>query len=740
MLTCFQPDLDLSLQFADGLVALTDRRLIVGGQGRTQPASRAGLLADVVALKLRERAGLGTLDILSAEERLGSVRYTVVRSNDAHHLVERFDVWRRDGVRNDPSQEVACPGCGAVLPDADSECTACAGSKQRTTKASRKFAGFKLDAPLLRLIWFSRPHFGMITLGTVLSLAGTGANLIWPILTMSLIDKVILPQEAWLDYRVGRPVPFPLVHGYLWALFGSAVVAWLLLWWRTYVLGWVSERVSADLRDRTYEQLQRLSLEYYGGKRTGDLISRISSDTDRICNYLSINLLDFGTDILTILGTAWVMVVLDGRLALSTLVPLPIIAWLVARLRSRLKRWFAKGTHAWGEMTSVLADAIPGIRVVKAFAQEQREIERFHRANLRVLESNDRVNNIWAFFGPMVGLLTNIGLLIVWGVGIWLIFQGHIRLGLLQLFLTYISRIYIRLESMSRMVQATQRASASVQRIFEILDRQPSVANPVNPVPIDKLRGEIGLRKVAFRYGNRGVVHDLDLTIRPGEMIGLVGASGAGKSTLVNLVCRFYDVSDGAILVDGVDIRSYSVEDYRRHIGIVLQEPFLFFGTIAENIAYGRPNATRAEIVKAARAARAHEFILRLPDGYDSMVGERGQSLSGGERQRISIARALLIDPAILILDEATSSVDTETEREIQAALDNLIQGRTTIAIAHRLSTLRKADRLVVLERGRIVEVGPPQDLLKNSGAYSRLHRAQLELALGTELAAEATP
>jgi ATP-binding cassette subfamily B protein len=285
---------------------------------------------------------------------------------------------------------------------------------------------------------------------------------------------------------------------------------------------------------------------------------------------------------------------------------------------------------------------------------------------------------------------------------------------------------------MSRMVQATQRAATSATRLFEILDRQPKVAEPVSPVKIDRLRGEIELRHVEFRHGNRPILHDLNLRIKPGEMIGLVGPSGAGKTTVVNLVCRFYDPAEGAILVDGVDIRSYAVADYRRHIGLVLQEPFLFFGSVAENIAYGRPDATPQQVIDAARAARCHEFILRLPDGYDSLVGERGQSLSGGERQRISIARALLIDPRILILDEATSSVDTEVEREIQEALDNLIRGRTTIAIAHRLSTLRKADRLVVLERGRIAEIGGHQELLRKPGAYARLHRAQVELTMGT--------
>jgi ATP-binding cassette subfamily B protein len=281
---------------------------------------------------------------------------------------------------------------------------------------------------------------------------------------------------------------------------------------------------------------------------------------------------------------------------------------------------------------------------------------------------------------------------------------------------------------MSRIVSVTQKAAAGAKRIFDILDHVSNVPDAPNPVPLERVKGRIELRGIGFRYGNRSVIRNLDLTIEPGEMIGLVGHSGSGKSTLVNLICRFYDVSEGSVRVDGTDIRSFAVSDYRRNIGLVLQEPFLFFGTIAENIAYGKPDATREEIVAAARAAHAHEFILRLPHGYDSLVGERGQTLSGGERQRISIARALLIDPHILILDEATSSVDTTTEREIQKALDNLVRGRTTIAIAHRLSTLRLANRIVVLDRGQIVEVGQHDELLAREGHYYRLHQAQARL------------
>ena len=290
----------------------------------------------------------------------------------------------------------------------------------------------------------------------------------------------------------------------------------------------------------------------------------------------------------------------------------------------------------------------------------------------------------------------------VWIFGIWQVSQKQITVGVLAAFLAYIGRFYAPgFHEPDRVGDAEGRRRR--KRIFDILDHVSSVPEPQNPAKLPQINGRIELREVGFRYGNRQVIRGLNLNIAPGEMIGLVGHSGSGKSTLINLICRFYDVSEGAVMVDGADIRSLRVSEYRRNIGLVLQEPFLFFGTIAENIAYGKPEATR-EIVAAARAAHAHEFILRLPHGYDSLVGERGQALSGGERQRISIARALLIDPRILILDEATSSVDTTTEKEIQKALDNLVRGRTTIAIAHRLSTLRKADRLVVLDRGQIVE------------------------------------
>jgi ATP-binding cassette subfamily B protein len=569
-------------------------------------------------------------------------------------------------------------------------------------------------------LWrFAKPYSGQLLAGFLLMLGSTAATLVPPYLTMPLMDEILIPFQngAHIDpMRVGL---------YLLGLLAAALVSWGLGWAKTYILAIVSERIGADLRTATYEHLLQLSLEYFGGKRTGDLMSRIGSESDRICVFLSLHLLDFATDVLMILMTATILLSINPWLAVVTLLPLPFIAWMIHIVRDRLRTGFEKIDRVWSEVTNVLADTIPGIRVVKAFAQETREVARFREANKHNLAVNDRLNKVWSLFSPTVSLLTEIGLLVVWAFGIWQVSKGQITVGTLTAFIAYIGRFYTRLDSMSRIVSVTQKSAAAAKRIFDILDHQSNVPEPSNPIQIGEVKGAINIRDIGFRYGNRAVIRNLTLDIRPGEMIGLVGHSGSGKSTLVNLICRFYDVSEGSIRLDDVDIRSLPVSDYRRNIGLVLQEPFLFFGTIAENIAYGKPNATRAEVVAAARAAHAHEFILRLPQGYDSLVGERGQGLSGGERQRISIARALLIDPRILIMDEATSSVDTETEKEIQKALDNLVKGRTTIAIAHRLSTLRQADRLVVMDRGQIVEVGPHDELMAREGHYYRLYQAQ---------------
>jgi ATP-binding cassette subfamily B protein len=709
-LAMLEIDLDGRLGFRNGLIALTDRRLLA----HTGDAAdwEAWPLSAALTLTHQDHAGVGSLELDDGTQRLARWRYTLSRNPAALRFEREFNR-QRDSVASGrpPAAPLAatCPVCQAPLPPDEEECPNC--TRELHTPPS--------TWTLLRLWRFAVPYKKMLLAGFLLTLAATAATLVPPYLTMPLMDDVLIP------YQNGRPIDVAKVGWLLGGLLGAAILAWVLGWARTYILALVSERIGADLRTTTYEHLLKLSLEYFGGKRTGDLLARIGSETDRINVFLSLHLLDFATDVLMIAMTAIILFSINPWLALVTLVPLPIIGWMIHFVREKLRTGFEQIDRVWAEVTSVLADTIPGIRVVKAFAQETREAHRFRDANKHNLEVNDRLNRVWSLFAPTVGLLTEIGVLVVWAFGIWLVAKDSITVGVLTAFLAYISRFYTRLDSMSRMVSATQKAAAGAKRIFDILDHVSSVPDPAKPLALPPVTGGIKVENVHFRYGNRAILRGIDLDIQPGEMIGLVGHSGSGKSTLVNLICRFYDVTEGGIRVEGVDLRSVLVADYRKHIGLVLQEPFLFFGTIAENIAYGKPDATREEIVAAARAAQAHEFILRQPFGYDSLVGERGQALSGGERQRISIARALLINPKILILDEATSAVDTETEFEIQRALNNLIRGRTTIAIAHRLSTLRRADRLIVMDRGKIVEIGNHDELMAREGHYWRLYMAQ---------------
>jgi ATP-binding cassette subfamily B protein len=713
VLAWLEPDLDSNLFFATGILFLTPSRLVsresMSHDWAVFPITTSQLLQH------RDHAGVGTIELFDGALRLSVWRHTLGMAPAVGRLIELFTQLQHklaDPLHTQQSTAAACPTCGTPFALDQDECAVCDTEK----------AGPSDTWALLRLARFARPYKLPLIVGFVLTLLSTAATLVPPYLTMPLMDDILIP------FQNGKPINYDLVALYLTGLVVAGLLAWLLGWARTYLLAWVSERIGADLRTATFSHLQTLSLQYFGGKRTGDLMARIGSETDRINIFLSLHLLDFANDVLMIVMTACILISIDPWLALTTLIPLPVIIWMIHLVRHRLRFGFEKVDRSWSELTNVLADTIPGIRVVKAFAQEHREVARFREANDRYLAVNDRINKVWALFAPSVTFLTEIGLLVVWIFGISQVASSTITVGVLAAFLAYIGRFYTRLDSMSRIVSHTQQAAAGAKRIFDILDHVSSVPDAQRPVPLERVEGRIELSNVGFRYGSRTVLRNVNLSIGAGEMIGLVGHSGSGKSSLVNMICRFYDVTEGGIKVDGIDIRSYSLASFRRNIGLVLQEPFLFFGTIAENIAYGKPDATRSEIVAAARAARAHEFILRLPQGYDSLVGERGQALSGGERQRISIARALLIDPRILILDEATSSVDTTTEMEIQEALDNLIQGRTTIAIAHRLSTLRKADRLVVLDRGEIVEIGNHDDLLARGGAYHDLYQAQSRL------------
>ena len=445
--------------------------------------------------------------------------------------------------------------------------------------------------------------------------------------------------------------------------------------------------------------------------------------------------------LVTIFGVGVALFLINWKLACFVLIPIPIMLGLTVFFHKKMHGFFHRLFHRWSQMTSVVADALPGVRVIKAFSQEDREVGRFSRKNMQVYEGEQEMITLWTLFGPVLRICGQVGSLIIWFLGGYWCVQtslgaytradpNYLPPGDLMAFVGFMWMFYGPIHMLSHMDRMFNRAATSVQRIFEVLDTPPTVFSKTGARKADNIRGEIELRNVTFSYdGVRRVLKNISLHIAPGEMIGLAGPSGGGKTTMVNLICRFYDVLEGQILIDGVDVRDYDVQNLRHRIGLVLQEPFLFHGTVAENIAYGQPDATIKDIIRAAKAANAHDFIVGFPDGYDTLVGERGQSLSGGERQRISIARAILHDPRILILDEATSSVDTESEKLIQEAIGRLVADRTTIAIAHRLSTLRRANRLVILEKGELVEQGTHEELAeKEGGIYARLLRMQTEV------------
>ena len=630
ILAWLEPDLDVRLRFARGLVVLTDQRVLsfemeaeegARGRGTAAVRSRQWPLEPQSILRTRDEGAAGTLELLNESGRVVYWRFTPSRASAAHRLVDRLKAFREGVAIADEgeggSAESLCRGCGLPVPPDVPLCVACAAA-----------AATRPAQSLFRLAPFARARAGMLLLGFLLSVASTASSLISIYLIQPIYDTILTPYEE------GKADNFHLIGWYLLGMAVAAILAWLLGWARTYVLAWVSERVAADLRNATYAHLQQLSLEFFGGKRTGDLISRVSTDTERINIFLSVDLLDFANDILMIVMTAAVMIGIKPWLAVVTLCPLPLIAWMVERVRTRLARRVPGGEPRLGRDDQRLGRHDPRHPRGKGVRPGAAGNRRFHRSNDHVLYANDRINRTWAFFRPTIVVLTDAGTLVVWVFGVWQIYHHQISVGILTMFLTYIGRFYTRLESMSRIVSAVQRAAAASQRVFGILDRHATVPEPAVPVHPGRLQGQIEFRDVGFRYGNRTVVEGVNLIIRPGEMVGLVGASGSGKTTLVNLVCRFYDVAEGAVLVDGTDIRSFSIEEYRRHIGLVLQEPFLFYGTIAENIAYGRPDAKSEEIIAAARAARATNSSSACPTAtirWSASGGNSSPAANGSE-------------------------------------------------------------------------------------------------------------
>ena len=602
-----------------------------------------------------------------------------------------------------------CQKCQSLLPDRERNCPRCV----------RKMA------VMLRIASYLAPYKPLAAVLVLTTLGRALLNLTPPLISRTLIDDVLAPNV--LESGVRAPTESLAMLAWLVAALvavnlgtGGLEVA------GSWIGAWLSTRVIANMRAQLYQVLERMSLTFHNRKGQGNLLSLVTRDTESL-NYFLID----GAPYLvvhsaTLLGVLVILLLMSWQVTLFVLLPVPFVVLGGTALVKRMRLLWSRVSQNWALLHGQLNESLLGIRVAKAFAQEEAEISRFDRRNEAVARATVHEARFWDSSFAILNFVTGAGVFIAWYFGGRAVIGGDLTFGSLYAFTHYLWMLYGPLQWFNRIYNWMSRALVGADRIFDVMDTPTEPYDQPGKLTPRPLRGEVEFREVTFGYDKtKPVLKKVDLHVQPGEMIGLVGKSGAGKSTTAQLVCRFYEVDHGQLLIDGHDIRDIELTCLRDQIGVVLQEPFLFSGTILENIRFSKPTANLPEVIAAARAANAHDFVVAKPEGYDTLVGERGNRLSVGEKQRVSIARAVLKDPRILILDEATASVDTETEFAIQQAIARLIKGRTTFAIAHRLSTLRNADRLVVMDEGTVAEIGTHEELLAKRGIYYKLVEMQ---------------
>lgn len=693
---CLRADLHPDGSFGEEWLVVTQDRLKVLTKNGTGAQTRYDLsLSEISEPKADNLVGGGALLVTWNGSVVELARYTnarVPRFAAAAGLLEKWTKGEEAEVPED-EEERRCPNCGIPREPGTNVCAICA-PKSRTLK---------------RLVGYLRPYWVRALWLSVISIVMTILGLLPGYLQKPLMDQVLVPQDPSLTLDSRFRTLWILVV----LLLGSRVVIAVVSVVQGWLAAWVGNRITHDIRCQLYEHLQYTTLSFFDKRQMGTVISRVNQDTTELQRLLVWVCQDMAINFLQIVGIGVVLFIMNWKLALMVLVPAPLVVLLTGMFWRWIRLYMRRFFHNWGQVNSVLTESLTGLRVVRAFAQEAREIKRFRSQSDQLAAAGIKADYAWAAMFSASSLAIMAGTLLVWYFGGRQTVLGNITPGTIVAFLAYVAMFYMPMQQLSMLLNWSSRSLTAAERVFEVLDTKPEIENRERAREMPQIEGHIEFRDVTFGYQRHSpALKHVSFEVEPGEMIGLVGHSGAGKSTTINLLCRFYHVDDGQILIDGVPLNDIRIEDLRGQIGLVPQDTFLFSGTIADNISYAKPGATMEEIIRAAKIANAHDFIRRKPDGYETIINEGGQGISAGEKQRLAIARAVLHDPRILILDEATSQVDVETEKQIQEAVDRLVRGRTTIAIAHRLSTLKNADRLIVLKQGEIAEIGTHDELM----------------------------
>lgn len=565
----------------------------------------------------------------------------------------------------------------------------------------------------LRILSYIKPYIPRLALAIICTVLAAAGNMYVPWIIKDVIDEVLAERNAMML----NVIAFGII-----AIFAARGV---FFYGQSYLMSYVGQRVVIDIRRDVFNKLQRLSMSFYDKNKTGTIMSYVTNDVNALQSAMVENTIEMVTESFILIGSIAAMIYLDWKLTLFTFCTFPVVLWFMDIFGKKIRKSGSRIQECTADITSVLQETVSSARVIKSFVREDYEIKRFETENYNNFRANMKNAQLMATLTPTIEFVAAIGVTMIMWYGGRSVIEGNITAGSLIAFLVYAVNISNPVKRLTRVIGNIQKALAAAQRVFDVLDLPEEVKELPSAKTLPAVKGNVQFKNVSFAYNDDEVIKNLSFDVKPGQIVAIVGPSGAGKSTVASLLPRFYDVTGGSIVIDGNDIREVTLNSLREQVGIVPQETMLFNGSVYDNILYGRLDATREEVEAAAKAANAHNFIMELPQGYETMLGDRGVNISGGQRQRISIARAILKNPQILILDEATSALDTESERVVQEALDRLMVGRTSFVIAHRLSTIKNADRILVMEKGRLVEDGSHEELLAKDGLYAHLCKIQ---------------